>query len=81
MTSLQTTNLEGWMQGCEAVRSTFCLHIGGDKPPNFCIIKGIIGLHVGRDGRTDDGSTTQVAKMLGTLFVFVVNVSKCARMA
>ncbi len=76
MMTSRMANLEGWMQGGrEAVRSTFCL-VGGGNPPDVCIIEGAMGLHDGRDGRTDDGSTAQVAKILGASVALVVGVSK-----
>ncbi len=75
MTTSRMANLEGWMQGgCEVVGSTFLLHVGRGDPPDVCIVKGAMGLHDGRDGKTDDGRTVQVAKMLGALVV--VDVSK-----
>ncbi len=52
----------------------FVFHVGGGDPPDVCIVEGAMELHDGRDGRTDDGSTVQVAKMLGALVV--VDVSK-----
>ncbi len=36
-----------------------------------------MGLHDGRDGRTDNRSTAQVAKVLGAPVVLGVNPSKC----
>jgi cobyrinic acid a,c-diamide synthase len=36
-----------------------------------------MGLHDRNDGRTDHGSTTQVAKMLGAPVVLGVDASKC----
>ncbi len=36
-----------------------------------------MGLHDSRDGRTDNGSTAQVANMLGVPVVLGVEPSKC----
>jgi len=63
--------------GREAVWSTFCLHLSGGDPLDVRNVEGIMGLHNGRDIRTDDGSTTQVAKMLGALVVLGVDASRC----
>ena len=56
------------------VWSNFHLHFGGGDPPDVCIVEGAMGLHDGSNGKTDDGSTVQVAKILGA--PVVVDVSK-----
>ncbi len=63
--------------GRETVWSTFRRHVSRGDPLNVRNAEGVMGLHDGRDGRTDNRSTAQVAKVLVALVVLGVDPSKC----
>eukprot|EP01138_Halocafeteria_seosinensis_P010700 gb/GECG01010927.1/.p1 GENE.gb/GECG01010927.1/~~gb/GECG01010927.1/.p1 ORF type:complete len:1297 (+),score=152.79 gb/GECG01010927.1/:1-3891(+) len=70
-------NLDGWMMGGkEQVLESFQRHAEG---ADICIIEGVMGLHDGRDGSTDEGSTAQIAKWLNAPVVLVVDAWSMAR--
>ena len=73
-------NLDGWMLGrgaCLAAARLACAASGAE----IAIVEGCMGLHDGRDGKTDDGSTAQVAKWLGAPVLLVLDAWNLARSA
>ena len=73
-------NLDGWMmqkQGCLAAFHRACMASSAD----IAIVEGCMGLHDGRDGRSDEGSTAQIAKWLGAPVLLVLDAWNLARSA
>jgi len=71
-------NLDGWMCGREQVVATVREHAAD---ADVVMVEGVMGCFDGRDGRSEDGSTAQVAKWLGAPVVLVVDASALARSA
>lgn len=69
-------NLDGWMMGAEAVRSSFVRHSAG---ADLCIVEGGMGLFDGADARGPAGSTAEVAAWLGAPVVLVVDAHGMSR--
>jgi len=69
-------NLDGWMLSKEYNRATFCRSMQGK---NFGIVEGVMGLFDGYDGRSEAGSTAQMAKWLNAPVILVVDASSMAR--
>ena len=73
-------NLDGWMLGADGCLAAFhraCAASSAD----IAIVEGCMGLHDGRHGTTDDGSTAQIAKWLGAPVLLVVDAWNLARSA
>jgi len=69
-------NLDGWMCGREQVVSAVREHAAD---ADVAVVEGVMGCFDGRDGRSEDGSTAQIAKWLGAPVVLVVDASAMAR--
>jgi cobyrinic acid a,c-diamide synthase len=69
-------NLDGWMLSKEYNRATFCRSMQGK---DFGIVEGVMGLFDGYDGRSEAGSTAQMAKWLNAPVILVVDASSMAR--
>lgn len=78
VTERPSYNLDGWMCGREQVLATVAAR-GADA--DLCIVEGVMGLHDGVDGVSEDGSTAQIAKWLGAPVVLVHDVGAQARSA
>jgi len=69
-------NLDGWMltkrYNLETFYQSMC-----DK--DLAIVEGVMGLFDGYDGRSEAGSTSQMAKWLGCPVILVVDASSMAR--
>ncbi len=48
---------------------------------DLALVEGVMGLFDGRSGRGEEGSTAQIAKLLGAPVVIVIDVAKTARTA
>jgi cobyrinic acid a,c-diamide synthase len=48
---------------------------------DIAVVEGVMGLFDGRNGRDEEGSTAQIAKLLGAPVVVVIDVSKTSRTA
>ena len=73
-----THNLDGWMMGRDAVRSTF-LEATGDA--DVALIEGVMGLFDGTSPTGEEGSTAEVAKWLEAPVVLVFDAGGMARSA
>ena len=71
-------NLDGWMLDKNYNLETFANH-GYDK--DISIIEGVMGLYDGYSGKSEDGSTAQIAKWLKSPVVLVVDARSMARSA
>ncbi len=77
-TGRPSRNLDAWMIPTERVKELFsCNALGAD----ICIIEGVMGLFDGYDGRTESGSTAEVAKLLSAPVVLVIDAGSMARSA
>ena len=73
-------NLDGWMlgrRGCLAAFHAACQRSAAD----IAIVEGCMGLHDGRDGCSDEGSTAQIAKWLNAPVVLVLDAWCLSRSA
>src|SRR6266568_3306146 len=69
-------NLDGWMLPGDRNRELFGrAAVGAD----LCIVEGVMGLFDGASGKSDVGSTAEMAKLLGLPVVLVVDASSVAR--
>ena len=87
----KTINLDGWMMGGEkAVLDCFLRHCGhsysniddennDDDAVDVCIIEGCMGLYDSKNGKSDDGSSAQIAKYVNASVVLVIDAGKMAR--
>jgi cobyrinic acid a,c-diamide synthase len=71
-------NLDTWMVPPEEVKATFAR---GQEGADLSIIEGGMGFYDGYDGRSDRGSSAEVAKLLSAPVVLVIDVAKMARSA
>ena len=69
-------NLDGWMLSKEYNLTTFCQSMCGK---DLAIVEGVMGLFDGYDGRSEAGSTSQMAKWLNCPVILVVDASSMAR--
>jgi cobyrinic acid a,c-diamide synthase len=73
-----STNLDGWMCSEEFVCETFARNCAG---ADIAVIEGVMGLFDGIGGSADEGSTAQIARVLGVPVVLVVDAKSQARSA
>jgi cobyrinic acid a,c-diamide synthase len=78
VTGQPSLNLDGWMCQPEAVRDIFMQHSHG---ADIAVIEGVMGLFDGIDGVHEEGSTAQVAKIIGAPVILVVDARSQARSA
>lgn len=71
-------NLDTWMMGKEAVRSTFSRRM---RDADVSVIEGVMGLFDGRGALDEEGSTAHLAKTLGLPVVLVVDAAGMAASA
>jgi cobyrinic acid a,c-diamide synthase len=71
-------NLDGWMLSRDYNRRTF---FDAAWSADVAVVEGVMGLFDGCDGRTEDGSTAQMAKWLGLPVLLVVDARSMARSA
>jgi len=69
-------NLDGWMLSAGQNRDIFGRSAAG---ADVCIVEGVMGLFDGASGKSDVGSTAEMAKLLGLPVVLVVDASSVAR--
>ena len=78
VTGRPSYNLDGWMCGRERVLETFRHHAAS---ADLAIIEGVMGCFDGSEGKSEAGSTAEIAKWLGAPVVLVVDASAMARSA
>ncbi len=71
-------NLDGWMLSKAYNRSCFEVNT---RQADVAVVEGVMGLYDGYDGRSEAGSTAQMAKWLGLPVVLVVDAASMARSA
>lgn len=77
-TGRPSVNLDSWMCGPDFVRETFAGHAAG---ADAAVVEGVMGLFDGISGASDEGSTAQIARLLGMPVILVVDAKSQARSA
>lgn len=72
----ESVTLDSWMMGTEGVKKTFAEASQGF---DLCLIEGVMGLFDGTSADSEEGSTAQIAKILGAPVILVVDASGMAR--
>lgn len=78
ITGTVSRNLDGWMLSKDYNRA--CLETSA-RGADIVVIEGVMGLYDGYDGRTEAGSTAQMAKWSDFPVLLVVNAKSMARSA
>jgi cobyrinic acid a,c-diamide synthase len=76
VTGKQSRNLDGWMLSQAENRNIFARGIAG---ADVAVVEGVMGLFDGYDGRSEAGSTAQMARWLGLDILLVVDARSMAR--
>ena len=71
-------NLDGWMLSQNFNLDVFAK---GMKDADIAVVEGVMGLFDGYDGKSDAGSTAQIAKLLGLPVILLVDAASMARSA
>ncbi len=72
-------NLDAWMTGREGVLDAYVRGTAG--APDIALVEGVMGLYDGRDPTSLEGSTAEVARVLGAPVLLVVDAAGMARSA
>jgi cobyrinic acid a,c-diamide synthase len=78
ITGTPCRNLDGWMLSKSCNREIFCRH---SKEADLVVVEGVMGLFDGYDGKSDAGSTAQMAKWLDLPVLLAVSAKSMARSA
>jgi cobyrinic acid a,c-diamide synthase len=78
ITDAVSRNLDGWMLSKSVNLDIF---VRGCQSCDIAVIEGVMGLFDGYDGKTEAGSTAQMAKWLKTPVILVVDAASMARSA
>ncbi|MFW6054353.1 MAG: cobyrinate a,c-diamide synthase [Thermodesulfobacteriota bacterium] len=73
-----STNLDGWMLSRKENQRLFAEH---SAKGDLAIVEGVMGLFDGYDGKSEAGSSAQMAKWLDLPVILVVNAKSMARSA
>ena len=68
-------NLDAWLMGPERLTNEADAHVSG----RVGVIEGVMGLFDGSDAGSDEGSTMEVARLLGWPVILVVPCAKAGR--
>lgn len=75
---MRSINLDSWMMDQQQLVECFMRHA---LRSDVCVVDGSMGLFDGFDGRSEDGSTAQIAKWLGAPVVLVIDCWAVSRSA
>jgi cobyrinic acid a,c-diamide synthase len=78
ITGRVSRNLDGWMLSESFNRENF---LKNTREADVAVVEGVMGLFDGYDGKTEDGSTAQMAKWLALPVILVVDARSMARSA
>ncbi len=78
ITGATSRNLDGWM--LSKAYNLECFH-RCSASADIAIVEGVMGLYDGYDGRSETGSTAQMAKWLGLPVILMVDAKSMARSA
>jgi cobyrinic acid a,c-diamide synthase len=74
----RSRNLDGWMFEPDVNRHRFTL---ATADADVAVVEGVMGLFDGSEGRSDRGSTAEMARLLGLPVLLVVDAAAMARSA
>ncbi len=78
ITGMTSRNLDGWMLSKDYNLESFERNT---KDSDMAVVEGVMGLYDGYDGKSEAGSTAQMAKWLGLPVILVVDAKSMARSA
>ncbi|TAK08793.1 MAG: cobyrinate a,c-diamide synthase [Candidatus Manganitrophaceae bacterium] len=78
VTGRPSRNLDGWMMRCSEVLKSFAR---ASDDAELSIIEGVMGLFDGLRGRSEEGSSAQIAKWLSMPVILVIDAGGLARTA
>ncbi len=78
ITGTPCRNLDGWMMTESTNREIFSRY---GASADFAVVEGVMGLFDGYDGKSEAGSTAQIAKWLNLPILLTVNAKSMARSA
>ena len=81
VTGNSSKNLDGWMLGQAACIEIFntAMYPDDKAQPDIAVIEGVMGLYDGASGKSDAGSTAQIAKWLDAPVLLVIDGRSMAR--
>src|SRR5919108_575913 len=78
ITGAPSYNLDGWMLSQDYNYQRFACALGGK---DVGVVEGVMGLFDGYDGKSEAGSTAEMAKWLGLPVILVIDAHPMARSA
>ena len=78
ITGKTSRNLDGWMLSQDYNLTSFAKNA---QDSDMAVVEGVMGLYDGYDGKSEAGSTAQMAKWLGLPVILVVDAKSMARSA
>jgi len=78
ITGMTSRNLDGWMLSKDYNLASFERNT---QDSDMAVVEGVMGLYDGYDGKSEAGSTAQMAKWLGLPVILVVDAKSMARSA
>ncbi len=79
ITGTISRNLDGWIMPKEG--NLACFYTQMEKGADIAVVEGVMGLFDGYDGKTEAGSTAQMAKWLNLPVLLMVDAKSMARSA
>lgn len=78
VTGRPSLNLDAWICSPETVMA---IYGAGAAEADIAVIEGVMGLFDGISGRSDEGSTAQIARLTGSTVILVIDAKGFARSA